>query len=605
MSSNPLQHIRNFCIIAHIDHGKSTLADRLLQASSAVDQRKLREQTMDSMDLERERGITIKAKAIALPMVVDDKEYLFNLIDTPGHVDFGYEVSRAMHACEGALALVDTTQGIQAQTVANMYQAIAADLHVIPLANKVDMIASRLEETQQEMEQVFGIKPAEVIGCSGKTGLGVPEILRAIVARIPAPTGDPDAPLKALIFDAVYDDYRGVVVYVRVRDGFIEPRQKIAMKATGKEFEVLEVGVARMGFVKQDRLGTGCVGYVICGIKSIQDIGVGDTITLASLKDQITPLPGYKKPQPMVYAGIYPTQASDFEALRKGLQKLSLSDSSFTYVPEQSGALGYGFRCGYLGLLHMEIVQERLERESGLELVMTAPNVHYEILKQDGTQERIECAAHLPDPTHYKEIREPLVRLNIITPTGSIGDVMKLALERRGLYQNQEHLGQGRALLTFKIPLSEIIFDFFDRLKSITHGYGTMDYEVVGFEAADLVKVRIMVAGEDVDALSFIAHRQFAESRGRKVLIKLREEIPKHLFVISLQAAIGGKIIAGEKISSMGKNVTAKCYGGDVSRKKKLLEKQKKGKARMKMIGGVEVPQDAFLAILKVDQDGE
>ncbi|MCC6572557.1 MAG: elongation factor 4 [Planctomycetes bacterium] len=603
MAEYPLSNIRNFSIIAHIDHGKSTLADRLLQSSAAFDQRKLREQTMDSMDLERERGITIKAKAIALPMVIRGENYLFNLIDTPGHVDFGYEVSRAMHACEGALLLVDTTQGIQAQTVANMYQAINADLTVIPLANKVDMVASRYEETVAEMHQVFGIKEEEVIKCSGKTGIGVPEILEAIVDRIPPPKGDRDNPLTALIFDAVYDDYRGVVLYVRIRDGFLEPRQKIAMMATGKEFEVLEVGVARMGLIKQPVLETGCVGYVVCGVKSIQDVGIGDTITLASSKDVVKPLPGYKKPQPMVYAGIYPTQASDFENLRKGLQKLSLSDSSFTYVPEQSGALGHGFRCGYLGLLHMDIVQERLERESGLELVMTAPNVHYEILTPKGEVVKIERAADLPDPSQYEEIREPIVRLNVITPTDSIGDVIKLSLERRGLYQNQEHLGQGRAMLTFKMPLSEIIFDYFDRLKSITHGYGTMDYELIGFEAADLVKVRIMVAAEDVDALAMIVHKQFAESRSRKVLIKLKDEIPRHLFVIALQAAVGGKIIAAERIGSVGKNVTAKCYGGDVSRKRKLLEKQKKGKARMKMIGGVEVPQEAFLSILQVDNE--
>ncbi|GIK52703.1 MAG: elongation factor 4 [Planctomycetota bacterium] len=596
--------IRNFSIIAHIDHGKSTLADRLLQASTAVDQRKIREQTMDSMDLERERGITIKAKAVALPMVVRGEKYLFNLIDTPGHVDFGYEVSRALAACEGALLLVDTTQGIQAQTVANMYLAMGADLHVIPCANKVDMQASRFEETVKELEQVFGLKAEEVIKCSGKTGFGVEDIIQAAVDRIPQPSGNPDAPLKALIFDAVYDDYRGVVMYVRVRDGFIESRQKIALKATKSQFEVLEVGVVRLGqFIKQDRLDTGCVGYVMCGIKTIQDVGIGDTITLSSNLEQVEALPGYKKPQPMVYAGIYPVNAADFDALRKGLARLSLSDSAFTYAPENSGALGTGFRCGYLGLLHMDIVQERLERESGLDLVQTAPNVSYEVLQTDGSVIRVDSAADMPEITKIQEIREPVARLNVIAPTDCIGDIMKLTIERRGIYENQEHLGADRVMLTYRVPLAEIIFDYFDRLKSITRGYGTMDYEIIGFEPGDLVKLRILVAGEDVDALSMIVHRQFAETRGRKVLVKLREEIPRQLFVISLQAAIGGKIIAGEKISALRKDVLAKCYGGDVSRKRKLLEKQKRGKARMKMIGGVEVPQSAFLSILQVSNE--
>ena len=597
-------HIRNFSIIAHIDHGKSTLADRLLGSSAAVDQRKIREQTMDSMDLERERGITIKAKAVALPMIVRGTKYLFNLIDTPGHVDFGYEVSRALEACEGALLLVDATQGIQAQTVANMYLAMGADLTVVPCANKVDMLAARFEETVQELHQVFGLKAEEVLKCSGKTGIGVPEIIEAIVDRVPPPSGDPKKPLKALIFDAVYDDYRGVVLYIRVRDGFLEARQKIAMKATKAQFEVLEVGVVRLGlFIKQDVLDTGCVGYVICGIKTIQDVGIGDTMTLANAVDQIEALPGYKKPQPMVYAGIYPTNTADFDQVRKGLQKLSLSDSAFTFAPENSGALGTGFRCGYLGLLHMDIVQERLERESGLDLVQTAPNVSYDVQLTDGSVVRVDSAADLPDITKILEIREPIARLNVIAPTVNIGDIMKLTIDRRGIYENQEHLGPDRVMLTFRVPLAEIIFDYFDRLKSMTRGYGTMDYEIIAFEPADLVKLRILVAGEDVDALAMVVHRQFAEARGRKVLVKLREEIPRQLFVISLQAAIGGKIVAGEKISALRKDVTAKCYGGDVSRKRKLLEKQKKGKARMKMVGGVEVPQSAFLSILQVSND--
>jgi GTP-binding protein LepA len=597
----PLSHIRNFCIIAHIDHGKSTLADRLLSLSHAVDKRKLIEQTMDSMDLERERGITIKAKAIALPMTIDGEEYLFNLIDTPGHVDFGYEVSRAMHACEGALLLVDATQGIQAQTVANMYLAIGADLEVIPVANKVDMVAADFERTCYELEAAFGTEPDSVVQVSAKSGFGVDELVKKIIELVPPPVGDSDAPLRALIFDAVYDDYRGVVIYVRVREGRLKAGDKIFMIGTRSEYEVLEVGVVRMGMLKQAELNTGAVGYIICGIKTVQDVGVGDTLTLSKHKDTVEALPGYKKPQPMVYAGVYPTNAAEFDALRKGLQKITLSDSSITYVPEQSDALGSGFRCGFLGLLHMEIFQERVERELGLDLVQSAPNVSYEIVKHDNTRLLISKAGDLPDPTQYKEILEPMVKLSVITPTEFIGNVMSLSLERRALFLNQEHLGRDRVMLSFKIPLAEVIFDYFDKLKSGTRGYATMDYEPSGFEPADLVKVRILIAGEEVDALAMIVHRQFAEQRGRNLLKKLKEEIPKHLFVVNLQAAIGGKVIASEKIGSMGKNVLAKCYGGDISRKRKLLEKQKKGKKRMKMIGGVEVPQGAFLSVLKVD----
>jgi GTP-binding protein LepA len=597
----PLTHIRNFCIIAHIDHGKSTLADRLLAMSDAVDKRKLIEQTMDSMDLERERGITIKAKAISLPMKVDGQEYLFNLIDTPGHVDFGYEVSRAMNACEGALLLVDATQGIQAQTVANMYLAIGADLEVLPVANKVDMVAADFDRTVNELHAAFGVEGDDVVKVSAKTGLGVDELVKEIVKRVPPPVGDPEKPLKALIFDAVYDDYRGVVVYVRVRDGVLRKGDRMAMMATGREHEVLEVGIVRMGLQKQEKLGTGEVGYVICGIKTVQDVGVGDTITLAKHKESIEALPGYKKPLPMVYAGVFPTNAADYDNLRKGLQKMELTDSAITYTPEQSGALGTGFRCGFLGMLHMEIFQERLERELNLDLVQTAPNVTYEVLMNDDTVKRIDSAGELPDPTYYKEVREPMVRCSIITPTEYIGNVMSLSLDRRGQYLNQEHLGADRVLLSFKMPLAEVIFDFFDKLKSGTRGYATLDYEPTGFEQADLVKVRVMIAGEEVDALAMIVHRQFAEQRSRNLLKRLKEEIPRHLFVVNLQAAIGGKVIASEKISSVGKNVLAKCYGGDISRKRKLLEKQKKGKKRMKMIGGVEVPQGAFLSILKVD----
>ncbi|MHC4840160.1 MAG: translation elongation factor 4 [Planctomycetota bacterium] len=601
MSDFPSSHIRNFCIIAHIDHGKSTLADRLLSESSAVDKRKIVEQTMDAMDLERERGITIKAKAVALPMKVGGEEYLFNLIDTPGHVDFGYEVSRAMNACEGALLLVDATQGIQAQTVANMYLALGADLEIIPVANKVDMVAADFDRTVGEMNAAFGTTADEVVQTSAKTGLGVEELMQEIVTRIQPPVGDASKPLTALIFDAVYDDYRGVVVYVRVRDGVLKRGEKITMMATGAEFEVLEVGVVRLGLQKESELKAGEVGYVICGIKTVQDVGVGDTITLSKHRDEVEPLPGYQKPQPMVFSGVFPTMAADYDALRKGLQKMELSDSSITYTPENSGALGSGYRCGFLGMLHMEIFQERLERELGLDMVQTAPNVTYEIVKNDGSTERIECAGDLPDPTYYTEIREPIVKVSVITPTDYIGNVMQLALERRAEYVNQEHLGADRVMLSYRMPLAEVIFDFFDKLKSGTKGYATLDYESDGFEPSDLVKVRILISGEEVDALAMIVHRQFSEQRGRKLLKRLKEEIPRHLFVVNLQAAIGGKIVASEKISAMRKNVLAKCYGGDISRKRKLLEKQKKGKKRMKMVGGVEVPQSAFLSILKMD----
>ncbi|MCA8913591.1 MAG: translation elongation factor 4, partial [Planctomycetes bacterium] len=481
------------------------------------------------------------------------------------HVDFGYEVSRAMNACEGALLLVDATQGIQAQTVANMYQAVGADLTVVPVANKVDMVAADPDRCAEELEAAFGTDPLEVLHVSAKSGIGVDELIREIVKRIPPPVGDVGAPLKALIFDAVYDDYRGVVVYVRVRDGELKRGDRMAMMATGAEHEVLEVGVVRMGLQKQDRLKAGEVGYVICGIKTVQDVGVGDTITLAKHKESIEPLPGYKKPQPMVYAGVFPTSAADYDSLRKGLEKIELTDSAITYAPEQSGALGSGFRVGFLGLLHMEIFQERMERELDLDLVQTAPNVTYEIVRNDGSTQHIDSAGDLPDVTTFKEIREPMVRVSVITPAEFIGNVMQLALERRGQYLNQEHLGKDRVMLTFNMPLAEVIFDFFDKLKSGTRGYATLDYETTGFEASDLVKVRVLIAGEEVDALAMIVHRQFAEQRARNLLKRLKEEIPRHLFVVNLQAAIGGKVIASEKISALRKNVLAKCYGGDIS----------------------------------------
>ncbi len=596
-----LSHIRNFSIIAHIDHGKSTLADRLLEITNTIDKRLMKAQVLDSMDLERERGITIKAAAATLKYSLNGKDYILNLIDTPGHVDFSYEVTRALQACEGALLVVDASQGIQAQTVANMYLAMGQELTIVPVLNKIDLQAARPDEVIGEIESVFALPGEEIIGVSAKTGLNCENVLKAIVERIPPPEGDPEKPLRALIFDARYDDYRGVIMYVRVVDGELRAKDKIRLILTKSTYEALEVGILSPGLNKRDVLSAGEVGYIIAGIKSVQDVDIGDTVTRLGFADTIEVLPGYRKPRPMVYCGIYPTNPADYENLRKGLERLRLSDSSLTYVPETSSALGLGFRCGFLGLLHMEIVQERLEREMNLDLVQSAPNVNYEILMNNGEVQLIEAASELPDPTRFQEVREPIVRVSNIVPAEFVGAIMAICTDKRGEFVNQEYLSKERVIITYDMPLAEVILDYHDKMKSATRGYGTMDYELRGYKAGDLAKVRILIAGEEVDALSMIIHRDFAEQRGRALLKRLRDQIPRHLFVVALQAAIGGKIVARESIAALRKDVTAKCYGGDISRKRKLLEKQKKGKKRMKMVGNVEVPQAAFLSVLSID----
>ena len=595
--------IRNFSIIAHIDHGKSTLADRMLEMTGVVDPRQMQEQILDNMDLERERGITIKARAVSIPYNYKGEQYILNLIDTPGHVDFSYEVSRSMHACEGALMLIDASQGIEAQTVANMYLALDADLEIIPIINKIDLANARIDQVIEEIEAQFGNTEEEISLVSAKTGEGVDELLRTVVERIPAPGGNPDATLRALIFDAAYDEYRGIIIYVRIIDGIIEPKNKIEMISTGTRYEVNEIGTFSVTSMnKVDKLVAGQVGYIISNIKRLADVRIGDTIKLDK-KTGIKPLPGFKNPLPVVYCGLYPTYNKDYDSMRKALEKLALNDSSFTYEPESTDALGFGFRCGFLGLLHMEIVQERLERESGIELVQTAPHVTYEIKKKNGDVFRIYSPAGVPDPSVIDEFREPFIKLQMIIPSESVGVIMKLCEERRGKYNMQEYLSIERVILTYEIPLAEILYDFYDMLKSGTHGYGTMDYDFIGYRNSNLIKLLILINGVPVDALSVIMHRDNSEHKGRRMLIKLRREIHKHLFEIPLQAAIGGKIIARETIKALRKDVVAKCYGGDVSRKRKLLDKQKEGKKRMKQVGNVEIPQKAFMAILKIDKD--
>jgi GTP-binding protein LepA len=558
----------------------------------------MKEQTLDSMDLERERGITIKAKAVALDFEHGGETYRLNLIDTPGHVDFSYEVSRSMYACEGSLLLVDAAQGVQAQTVANAYLAIEAGLEIVPVLNKVDLQAARPDEVTEELETTFGTDPSEVLKVSAKTGMGVDELMHQIIERIPAPEGEVDAPLRALIFDSVYDTYRGVIVYLRVKEGVIHKGDKVRFMGTATTHEVLELGTMRPKMTPCESLHAGETGYLWCNIKDLHEVNVGDTVVMERQASEMEPLPGYQEPKTMVHCGIYPVQSSDFDELRKALEKLSLNDASFTFHPESSEALGFGFRCGFLGLLHMEIVQERIERESGLDILQTAPNVTYQVLTRDDQVIEVERPSDLPDASTILEFREPIVQLSVLCPATSIGTVMQLCLDRRGVYRRTEYLSKERVLLVYDVPMAEILYDFYDILKSATRGYGSMDYEVKGYEAGNLVKVRLMVAGEDVDALSFICHRDDAERRGREILKRLRKKIKRHLFAVALQAAIGGKIIARETISPMRKNVTSKCYGGDISRKRKLLEKQKAGKRRMKAVGGVEIPQEAFLSVL-------
>ena len=593
--------IRNFCIVAHIDNGKSTLADRLLEFCGAIEERAMKDQVLDSLDLERERGITIKASAVTLAYPArDGQTYMLNLIDTPGHVDFAYEVSRALHACEGAVLLVDISQGVEAQTVANAYLAVDQGLELVPVISKVDLASFPKERSVQELEDAFGFVGSEILETSGKTGAGVPDLLEAIVARIPAPQGDPGAPLQALIFDSKYDAHRGVIVFVRVVEGTVRAGDRILMMYSGKLFTVAEVGLLRPGLSPETELSAGQVGYLTAAMKGVKDTRIGDTLTQA---DHPAPqaLPGYREVQPMVFAGLYPADSGDYGDLKDAIDRLALNDPSFTYDPETSAALGFGFRCGYLGLLHMEIVQERLEREYNLNLVTTAPSVRYRLTRTDGVVLEVENPTLFPDPAHLAQIEEPIIRATITVPHSFVGSVMDLADKRRGQFVETRYLDGERAELSYRLPLAEVIVDFFDDLKSISRGYAVLDYEAAGYQAASLVKVDVFINGEVVDALSFITHKSQAERRGRDVLHKLRREIHKQMFEVRLQAGIGSRIVAAERIAPLRKDVLEKCYGGDITRKRKLLEKQKEGKRRMKQIGRVEIPQEAFMAVLKRD----
>jgi GTP-binding protein LepA len=600
------RRIRNFSIIAHVDHGKSTLADRILQMTHAVSEREMREQFLDSLELERERGITIKASAVRVAYRAGDGEtYTFHLIDTPGHVDFTYEVSRALAAVEGVLLVVDATQGVEAQTIANFYLALEHNHTIIPVINKIDLPNARPLEVALEVEEVLGLPADEAIFASGKTGEGVEEILEAIVKRIPPPQGDPGAPLKALIFDSLYDAYQGVIPYIRVFDGRVRPGDRIRIFSTGKEFLVDKVGTfTPQGLVPLEALSAGEVGWLTAAIRDIHDVQVGDTITLAD-RPTPTPYPGFRPAKPVVFAGLYPVESQDYGKLRDALEKLKLNDAALHFEPETSTALGFGFRCGFLGLLHAEIVQERLEREFGLELIATAPSVVYKVRLKDGTEREIHNPADLPDPTKMEEILEPYVKLTIFTPEEYVGAIMQLVQEKRGRLVNMTYLpgAQKRVELVYEVPFAEILYDFHDRLKSVSRGYASMDYEQMGYQPGDLVKVNVLVHGEPVDALTFIAHRDKAYSMARAIVDKLAEVIPRQLFEVPIQAAIGGKIIARATVKALRKDVLAKCYGGDVTRKKKLLEKQKEGKKRLKAIGKVEVPQEAFLAVLSAGRD--
>jgi len=593
--------VRNFCIIAHIDHGKSTLADRLLEFTHSISQRDMQDQVLDSMDLERERGITIKLQAVRMTYPArDGKTYELNLIDTPGHVDFAYEVSRSLAACEGAILVVDAAQGIEAQTLANLYQAVEAGLTLVPVVNKIDLDAAQPEMVAEEISDVTGIPRDQVIFASAKQGIGTQEILEAVIAKVPPPRGDPAAPLRALIFDSHYDTYRGVITYVRVVDGEIIPRTKIRMMNTGKVHEVDEVGWFAPRPSPADKLTAGEVGYVTAAIKNVIDARVGDTITTAE-NGSATALPGYRQVKPMVFAGLFPTDSEKFGDLKEALEKLQLNDGALSFEPENSAALGFGFRCGFLGLLHLEIVQERLEREFELDLITTAPTVEYQVKLKRGVVIEVDNPAVLPDPTLIDTISEPFVKLSIIVPSSFVGPMMELCQERRGMFKQLEHRPGDRVVLEYEIPLGEIIHDFYDQLKSRSKGYASMDYEVIGFREGDLVKLDVLVAGEPVDALSLIVHRSKAQTFGRKLVEKLKTIIPRQMFMVPLQAAIGGKVVARESISAMRKDVLAKCYGGDITRKRKLLEKQKEGKKRMKRVGSIEIPQEAFMAVLKLD----
>ena len=599
-----LSKLRNFSIVAHIDHGKSTLADRLLEACNTIDKREMEDQILDNMDLERERGITIKARAVRLNYTADDGEdYVLNLIDTPGHVDFNYEVSRSLTACEGAVLVVDASQGIEAQTLANTYLAIDTGLEVLPVVNKIDLPAARPQEVKQEIEDIIGIPAMDAPEISAKNGINIHDVLELVVRDVPPPQGDRQAPLKALIFDSQYDSYRGVIVYLRVMDGTIRPGMDVKMMATGAEYKVVECGhLAPKGMLPCEELGAGEVGYLTASIKTVSDTRVGDTVTSVGNPAE-EPLPGYKQVQPMVFSGVYPADGSKYGDLRDALEKLKLNDASMSYVQENSIALGFGFRCGFLGLLHMEVILERLEREYNLDLITTAPNVVYEITKTDGTELNVYTPLNYPDPMEIAEAREPFVKANIISPQEYVGNIMELCQQRRGEFKDMTYLDTTRVELHYDMPLNEIIYDFFDALKSRTRGYASLDYELLGYRPSKLVKLDILLNGDQVDALSFILFADSAYARARKTCVKLKENIPRQMFEIPVQAAIGGKIIARETIKALRKDVLAKCYGGDITRKKKLLEKQKEGKKRMRSFGSVSVPSEAFMAVLKLDEE--
>ncbi|HEY3540578.1 MAG TPA: translation elongation factor 4 [Trinickia sp.] len=595
-----MDHIRNFSIIAHIDHGKSTLADRIIQICGGLSDREMESQVLDSMDLERERGITIKAQTAALSYRArDGKVYNLNLIDTPGHVDFSYEVSRSLSACEGALLVVDASQGVEAQTVANCYTAIELGVEVVPVLNKIDLPAANPENAIAEIEDVIGIDATDAVRCSAKTGLGVEDVLEALIAKVPAPKGDPSAPLQALIIDSWFDNYVGVVMLVRIVNGTLRPKDKIKLMATDAQFPVEHIGVFTPKSKNLESLSAGQVGFIIAGIKELTAAKVGDTVTLAA-KPAPAPLPGFKEVKPQVFAGLYPVEANQYDALRESLEKLKLNDASLQYEPEVSQALGFGFRCGFLGLLHMEIVQERLEREFDMDLITTAPTVVYEVVQRDGTTMMVENPAKMPDPSKVEEIREPIVTVNLYMPQDYVGSVITLCTQKRGSQINMQYHGR-QVQLTYEIPMAEIVLDFFDRLKSVSRGYASMDYEFKEYRASDVVKVDMLINGDKVDALSVIVHRSQSQYRGREVAAKMREIIPRQMYDVAIQAAIGAHIVARENIKALRKNVLAKCYGGDITRKKKLLEKQKEGKKRMKQVGSVEIPQEAFLAILRVE----
>lgn len=600
MQSERQKKIRNFSIVAHIDHGKSTLADRLIEYTGTLSAREMDSQVLDSMELEQERGITIKSKAVRLIYKRDDGEYTLNLIDTPGHVDFTYEVSRSLQACEGAILVVDATQGVQAQTLANCYLAMDNDLEIVPVINKIDLPSARVEEVIKEIEDVIGIEAQDAPAISAKTGLNIKDVLEAIVEKIPGPTGDEDAPLKALIFDSTYDSYRGVVSFVRVKEGHIKAGTRIKFMATGKEYEVTEVGVFNPEYLPVDTLSAGDVGYITGSIKNVRDARVGDTIT-NSTNPATEALPGYKKAIPMVFSGIYPVDGADYGELKDALDKLQINDAALSFEYETSIALGFGFRCGFLGLLHMEIIQERIEREFNIPIITTAPSVIYHVYKTNGEAVEITNPTNLPNPSEIEKMEEPMVKVSIITPTEYVGSVMDLCQTRRGTYVNMEYIEETRAVLHYVIPLNEIIYDFFDTLKSRTRGYASLDYELAGYQVTKLVKLDILLNGEIVDALSMIVPEERAYVKGRNIAEKLKEVIPRHMFEVPIQAAIGSKVIARETVKAMRKDVLAKCYGGDITRKKKLLEKQKEGKKKMRLVGSVEVPQEAFMTILKVE----